>query len=137
MVGSVWNGFLLGRVGSQAVPCRFCAAPHGDGHLFWECTFPPLVGIRENPEFHDLMRMDKEHWPRCLLWHGWLPMLSSVNGASPWAADTSESAVHLVEVALGRYWPGVLADWSPSDEFDEARAASSVPDHPNVCSDCP
>ena len=48
----------------------------GDGHLFWECPYPPLVEIRENPEFHDLMRMDKSHWPRCLLWHGWLPLLS-------------------------------------------------------------
>ena len=70
MVGGVWNGFLLGRVRHQVVPCRFCGAPDGDGHLFWECTFPPLVEIRENPEFHDLMRMDKAHWPRCLLWHG-------------------------------------------------------------------
>ena len=33
---------------------------------------------------------NKAHWPRCLLWHGWLPMLSGVNGASPWAADSSE-----------------------------------------------
>ena len=24
--------------------------------MFWECPFPPLVEIRENPEFHDLMR---------------------------------------------------------------------------------
>ena len=79
MVGGVWNGFLLGRVRGQPVPCQFCGAPDHDGHLFWECTFPPLVEIRENPEFHDLMRMDKAHWPRCLLWHGWLPMLSGVN----------------------------------------------------------
>ena len=68
-------------------------------------------------EFHDLMRMDKGHWPRCLLWHGWRPMLSGVHGASPWAADASESAVHLVEVVLGRYSPGLLADWSPPDDF--------------------
>ena len=38
--------------------CRFCGAPDGDGHLFWDCTFPPLVEFRKNPEFHDLMRMD-------------------------------------------------------------------------------
>ena len=76
MVWDVWNGFLLGPVRHQVILCRFCGAPDGDGHLFWECTFPPLVEIRENPEFHDLMRMDKAHWPRCLLWHGWLPMLS-------------------------------------------------------------
>ena len=56
MVGGVWNGFLLSRVRGQAVPCRFCGAPENDGHLFWECPFPPLVEIRENLEFHDLMR---------------------------------------------------------------------------------
>ena len=55
MVGGVWNGFLLGHVRGQPVPCRFCGAPDHDGHLFWECTFPPPVEIRENPELHDLM----------------------------------------------------------------------------------
>ena len=59
MVGGVWNGLLLGRVRSQVVPCRFCGRPDVDGHLFWECTFLPLVENRQNPEFHDLMRMDK------------------------------------------------------------------------------
>ena len=73
MVGGVWTGFLLGKVRGEVVSCRFCGAPDNDGHLFWECPYPPLVEIRENPEFHDLMRMDKSHWPRCLLWHGWLP----------------------------------------------------------------
>ena len=73
--------FSLNKVRSQPTPCRFCGAPDGDGHLFWECTFLPLVEIRENPEFHDLMRENKVHWPRCLLWHGWLPKLSGVNGA--------------------------------------------------------
>ena len=103
--------------------------------FFWDCPFPPLVEIRENPEFHDFMRMDKAHWPRCLLWHGWLPMLSGVNGASPWAADASESAGYLVEVALGRYSSGVVAEWSPSDEYDHDSAASSLPDHPDVWTD--
>ena len=58
------------------------AVVDGDGHLFWDCTFPPLVEIREHPQFHDLMEMDKSYWPRCLLWHGWLPLLSGVNGGS-------------------------------------------------------
>ena len=49
-----------------------------------------------------VLRLDKAKWPRCLLWHGWLPMLSGVNGASPWALDASETAGYLVEVALGR-----------------------------------
>ena len=98
MVGRVWNGLLLGRVRGQPVPCRFCGAPDGDGHLFWD----------------------------------WLPMRSGVNGASPWAADASESAVHLVEVALGRYSSGLLAEWSPPDGFDAVGAASLMPYHPNV-----
>ena len=118
--------FLLGRVKGQPVPCRFCGSPDSDGHLFWECTFPPLVEIRENPEFHDLMRMDKAHWPRCLLWHGWLPMLSGVDGASLWAADASESAFYLVETALGRYSSGLVSEWSHPYDFgaDEVSAIS-------------
>ena len=74
-----------------------------------------LVEIRESPEFHDLMRMDKAHWPRCLLWHGWLPVLSGVNGASPWATSASESAGYLVETALGCCSSGLIAEWGPSD----------------------
>ena len=57
------------------------------------------------------------------------------NGASPWAANASESAGYLVEVSLGRYSSGLLAEWSPPDGFDEAGTASSVPDHPNVWTD--
>ena len=135
MVGGVWNGFLLSRVRGQPVPCRFCGSPDGDGHLFGEWPFPPLVEIRENPEFHDLMREDKAHWPRCLLWHGWLPMLSGVNGASPWAADASESAFYLVETALGRYSSGLVSEWSLPDGFDADEVAARMPDASEVWSD--
>ena len=134
MVGSVWNGFLLDKVRGQVVPCQFCGVPDGDGHLFWECTFPPLVEIRENPEFHDLMRMDKGHWPRWLLWHGWLPKLSGVPGASPWAS-AADSAGYFVESALGGCSSGLLAEWSPPVEFAAVEAASLLPDYPNVWTD--
>ena len=135
MVGGVWNGFLLGRVRGQPVPCRFCGAPDGDGHFWVNVPFLLLLRFVKIPEFHDLMRLDKANWPRCLLWHGWLPMLSGVNGASPWAADASESAVHLVEVALGRYSPGLTAEWSFPDGFDAVETASQMPDAPNVWTD--
>ena len=102
--------------------------------MFWDFTFPPLVEVRENPEFHDLIRLDKANWPRCLLWHGWFPMLSGVNGASPWV-DASESAAYLVEVALGRYSSGLIADWNPSDDFDHDVAVSSLPERPDVWTD--
>ena len=61
---------LVGSVGVRTVMVIF----------FLECSLPPLVEIREHPAFHDLMEMDKSSWPECLLWHGWLPFLSGVNG---------------------------------------------------------
>ena len=43
----VWNGFLLERARVEVVLCRFCEEDDGDGHLFWECSYHPLVQIRE------------------------------------------------------------------------------------------
>ena len=40
-------------------------------------------------------------------------MLSGVNGASPWAADASDSAGYLVESALGGYSSGLCAGGVP------------------------
>ena len=134
MVGGVWNGFLISRIRNQVLPCRFCGAPDHDCHLFWECTFPPLVEIRENPEFHDLMRLDEAHWPRCLLWHGWLPVLSGCNGVSPWAGCASESASCLVETALGDYSSRLVSDWSPLC-WVQLPVSCIVPDFPNVWTD--
>ena len=58
------------------MPCRFCGGPGGDGHLFGECTFPHLVKIHGNPEFHYLMRMYKGIISPgvCFLtcWHLWI-----------------------------------------------------------------
>ena len=55
--GGVWNGFLLGRAKKEDVPCQFCGKKGGDGRLFWECSFPPLLHVREP------------------LWRGWKPGL--------------------------------------------------------------
>ena len=101
--------------------------------FFWDCPFPPLVEIRESPEVHDLMRLDKANWR--MLWHGWLPMLSGVDGASFWAIDASENAAYLVDVARGRYSSGLIADWNPSGDFDHDMVVSSLPDHPDVWTD--
>ena len=100
MVGCVWNGFFLAGSGGSLFHVGSAVLLTVMVIFFGVCTFPPLVEVRENPEFHDLKRMDKAHWPRRLLWHGWLPMLSGVNGDSPWAADATQSAGYLVEVAL-------------------------------------
>ena len=81
------------------------------------------------------MREDKAHWPRCLLWHGWLPMHSGVNGASPWAANASESASYLVETALGGYSSGLFSEWSLPGGFDADEVSARMPDAPTDWSD--
>ena len=117
------------------MPCRFCGSRDSDGHLFWDCTFPPLVEIRELPEFHDLVELDKSSWPRCLLWHGWLPLLSGINGGSPWAQTPAEGAVSLLECALGRYSSCQLSEWRLPSGFDVEGAARRVADGPDVWTD--
>ena len=37
--GGVWNGFLLGFIKGEIVPCRFCGGLDHDGHLFCECPY--------------------------------------------------------------------------------------------------
>ena len=70
-----------------------------------------------------------------MLWHGWLPKLSGINGASPWAASAADSAGYLVESALGSYSSSLLAGWGPPVGFDAVEAASLLPDSPNVWTD--
>ena len=105
------------------------------GTFFWDCTFPPLVEIRENPEFHELMEMDKSFWPRCLLWHGWLPLLSGVNLGSPWVRGLSQGAGKLLESALGSYSTALLFDWRLPVGFDAGSAALQVAREPDVWTD--
>ena len=116
-VGEAWNGFLLERVRGQRVPCRFCGGAANDGHLFWDCPFPPLIEIRGHPEFYGLLEMDMSYWPRCLLLHGWLPLLSRVNGGSPWAETPAEGAGNLLECALGPSTSGLLVEMAAADGF--------------------
>ena len=59
------------------------------------------------------------------------PMLSGINGASPWATSASESASYLVEAAPGSYSSSMITEWGASDCYDEVEVASSLPDHPN------
>ena len=126
MVGGVWNGFLLSKVKGQRVPCRFCGGDYGEDHLFWDCTFPPLVEIREHPEFHEIMEMEKSCCPGCLLGHGWLPM--------PWTENPAEGASNLVESALGAYTSD-LVDWQLPVGFDAASAAGRVAAEHDVWTD--
>ena len=126
--GGVWNGFLLGKVQGENVPCRFCGGPDGDGHLFWDCPYPPLVAIRESPEFHDVVSLDKSFWPRCLLWHGWLPALSGSDFGSPWAEGADDFASKRLEVALGSYVDEGLHDDGDFLIGGDQRELAAAPD---------
>ena len=63
-----------------------------------------------------LWRLDKTSWPRCFLWHGWLPILSGINGGSPWAQSP------------GQYSSGQLTEWRLPAGFDAARRVADEPD---------
>ena len=116
----------------ENVPCRFCGSPDGDGHLFWECSYLPLVAIRESPEFHDIVSLDKAGWPRCLLWHGWLPALSGADDGDPWAVDAADVASKRLEVALGSC---VGEGRAPGGGFSLTEGDAPLADPPDVWSD--
>ena len=134
MVGGVrvWNGFLLGHARGDIVPCRFCGGFDGDGHLFWECSHPPLVQIRENPEFHDLIQRNKRTWPRCLHWHGWLPALGC---DEDWAVGVGGSVSRVLETKLGGYSPFQLDGLVGSEEFVSGTTFSQPAANPDVWTD--
>ena len=91
--------FFLVKFVVRLSPVSFVVRPMGMVICSGNVPFLLLLRFVKNPEFHDLMRMDKVHWPRCLLWHGWLRKLSGVNEVSPWAASAADSAGYLVESA--------------------------------------
>ena len=67
---------------------------------FGSVPFSPMLHVRELPEFASLMSMDRK-WPRCLLWHGWLPGLRGIGGRNPWAASFGQRACCELERRLG------------------------------------
>ena len=94
--------------------------------MFWECSYPLLVEIREHPEFQDLMRMDKSHWPRCSLWHGWLSLLSGTGGGSPWVVGADGAAVYMIESALGSHSSDIIQGWAVPQGVDWDSIADRV-----------
>ena len=135
LCGGVWNVVLLEKARDADVPCRFCGGKDGDGHLFWECTFPPIPHVRELPEFMPLMGRDRGNWPRCLLWHGWLPGLSLAVERNPWAASLGLLADRVLEQRLGAYPADGSGLWTPPDYWDAEDLALGMEDHPCVWTD--
>ena len=113
-------------------PCQFCGKKDSDGDLFWECTFPPFLHVRELPEFAPLMSVDRSRWPRCLLWHGLLPGLGSGDWRSSWAASFRQLACLDLERRLGAYPVGSSGQWTPLHYWDADDIGLEMSDHPNI-----
>ena len=136
LAGGVWNCFLLSKANNEDIRCRFCHAPDNDGHLFWDCCFPPCVELRNSPEFLSFLKRDRTCWPRCLLRHGWLPELTSRSIGKPWAVAAGDLATHNLEQAFGRYSISNHSTWSPFwDQEDAQNMVDDLADHPNIWKD--
>ena len=101
---------------------------------FGIALFLPSVDLRNDPEFLPLMSRDRTNWPRCLLWHGWLPGLTSRTSGSPWAIASSDLASQSLEKALGPYPLSTHSAWHPFWDQDDAQDMI-VPVAPNIWTD--
>ena len=128
LCGGVWNGFLLGKAMDAEVPCRYCGGSDEDGRLFLECTFLPILHVGQLPEFMTLMARDRNNWPRCLLWHGWLPGLSAAGERDPWAALLGILADRVLEQRLCAYPADESGLWTPPDFWDGEDLAIGIGD---------
>ena len=68
--------------------------------------FSPLQRVKDLAEFATLMSLSRSNWPRCLLWHGWLPGLSGLSDNDPWASSFGDLAFGNLERCLGAYPSG-------------------------------
>ena len=89
----------------------------------------PLLSFAINPSFFHSWVEDRSHWPRCLLWHGWLPGLSPRILGTPWAVASSDLASSCLENALGSYPVSASSAWQPFwDQDDVEDMIDDVPD---------
>ena len=85
--------------------------------------------------FPYLLSLDRGKWPRCLLWHGWLPGLSCNGDRAPWAASFGQLACLELECRLGANQADCSGHWSPPEYWDADDVALEMSDHPNVWTD--
>ena len=69
---------------------------------------PPLQHVRDLPEFASLTSLDRSKWPRCLLWHGWLPGLNDIGG-------NGDLASAKLAWCLGAYPVDFAGSWTPPE----------------------
>ena len=97
--------------------------------------FTPIQHGRDLPEFAYLMSLDRSNWPRCFLWHGWLPGLSGIGHRDLWATSFGDLASFHLERCLGAYPVDCAGSWTPPEYWDAADIALEMPEYPNVWTD--
>ena len=94
---------------------------------------PLLVELRNSPEFLPLLNRDRSDWPLCLLWHGWLPGLTSrlLGRLGPWWP-----VILLVTILTKPYLISNHSAWSPFWDHEDAQdVVGDMPNHPNIWTD--
>ena len=90
-----------------------------------------MFGIFQNL----LMSLNRSKWPRCLLWHGWLPALCGISDKDPWATSFGDLASFHLERCLGAYQVVFAGCWTPLEYWDAADIVLEMTEHPNVWTD--
>ena len=78
------------------------------------------------------MSLDRSNWPRCLLWHGWLPGLKGVGLGVPWALSFDDLASFHLELCFGSYPVDFDGCWSPPEYWGAADVALEMSEYPNI-----
>ena len=76
------------------------------------------------------MSLDRSKWPRCLLWHCWLPGLNGINRKDPWATSFGDLASFHLERCLGAYPVDFAVSWTPPEYWDAADVALEMSENP-------
>ena len=96
---------------------------------------PSLQLVGDLLEFAYLMSLDRSKWPRCLLWHSWLPGINGTSNRDPWATSFGDLASFHLERCLGAYPLDWAGSWTPPEYWDADDIASEVPEYPNIWTD--
>ena len=98
--------------------------------FFGTAPFLLLLNFLVKPEFLPLMSKDRTHWPRCLLWHGWLPGLSSRDSGYSLGLFLPVTLLVLaLRMLFGPYPLSASSAWHPFWDQDNVQdMADDVPD---------
>ena len=132
LCGGVWNGFFHGNSKEVDVPCRFGCLGQG-WCVFWDCPSPLWSGLGRSLSLQLLLACNRSSWSRCLVWHGWLPVLAPRRVDSAWA-------VRLLSLTLLKpVWrlPWATYPVNPGEGWDPSWDPGDITDisQPNVWTD--